>query len=510
MINFPRSSFTWKAHPWKPDPYYKWPGGFVGEHGQVYHVRFTLEARCVLRDSGGAELAELFLGAPCRSEYTIASENLFQIPSGEWRMPFSRSSIPTSAIAPASRARSPRKSVRVRWRMRIRITLSISAPIRHPRLEEVDALEDVDAIVASTFAGDAQNARSVYQDEASGIEVELEYPINVMNLNVDDGQYQVCTGPGTATGSGDLGWKRAMYIGCSSPMRPSRAATGWSLFCGVRCKPRPRSGRGSMQASGPRSAGIASIPIIHPPAIRPNGLSRWCTTRFGIWPRTTQCCGPIDFDLQRRLLMYRAAVIGLGWMGLLYDLAPRIGDRFEIDFIDDPAHAAVGHPSQISPLRPPTRLTRAIPPRHPARGITCGIGPRWTRSIASDRDRQAAESLCESAMGLRRSTRTPRPCCERSECLRSRSISLSTNTKYRAHFTLLFLFLHYLKYRRSFNPYSCQLSLKDCSLRVHTLELIEWSRWWVPALRPRCLCVAGRLPRRILRLREPRRCSQKG
>ena len=62
MINFSRSSFTWQAHPWKPDPYYKWPGGFVGEHGQVYHVRFTLEARCVLRDSGGAELAELFFG----------------------------------------------------------------------------------------------------------------------------------------------------------------------------------------------------------------------------------------------------------------------------------------------------------------------------------------------------------------------------------------------------------------------------------------------------------------
>ena len=33
--------------------------------GPVYHVRFTLEARCVLRDGGGAELTELFLGAPC-------------------------------------------------------------------------------------------------------------------------------------------------------------------------------------------------------------------------------------------------------------------------------------------------------------------------------------------------------------------------------------------------------------------------------------------------------------
>jgi len=33
---------------------------------------------------------------------------------------------------------------------------------------------------------------------------------------------------------------------------------------------------------------------------------------------------------------YRGAVIGLGWMGLLYDLAERIGDLFEIDDIDRP------------------------------------------------------------------------------------------------------------------------------------------------------------------------------
>jgi len=34
--------------------------------------------------------------------------------------------------------------------------------------------------------------------------------------------------------------------------------------------------------------------------------------------------------------MYRAAVIGLGWMGLLYDLAGRIPDRFEIGDTDRP------------------------------------------------------------------------------------------------------------------------------------------------------------------------------
>ncbi len=187
MINFSRSSFTWKAHPWEPDPFYKWSGGFVGEYGQAYHVRFTLESRCVLRDGDGAEVAELFLGAPCRSEYTIASENLFQIPSGEWRMAFSRSSIP----AIAQRSSTEAEEVQAR---------SLADAYQDYQIEirsypAADLLTEVDAITASTFACDAQNARSIYRDELSGLEVELEYPINVMNLNAADGQFQVCTGP---------------------------------------------------------------------------------------------------------------------------------------------------------------------------------------------------------------------------------------------------------------------------------------------------------------------------
>ena len=50
MIDFSRSTFTWHNHPWTPDPYYRYAGGFVGEQGQVYHVRFGLEASCEVRD----------------------------------------------------------------------------------------------------------------------------------------------------------------------------------------------------------------------------------------------------------------------------------------------------------------------------------------------------------------------------------------------------------------------------------------------------------------------------
>ena len=187
MINFPRSSFTWKAHPWQADPYYKWTGGFVGEDGQAYHVRFTLESRCLLRDSAGNELADLFMGAPCRSEYTIASENLFQVPSGEWRMAFSRSSIPVIAKWPST------EKEMVQAQPLAGAYQDYTIDIRS--YEGVDSLTAVGAIVDSTLACDAQNARSVYIDEASGIEVELEYPVNVMNINQADGEFQVCTGP---------------------------------------------------------------------------------------------------------------------------------------------------------------------------------------------------------------------------------------------------------------------------------------------------------------------------
>ena len=51
MIDFSRSTFTWHNHPWTPDPYYRYAGGFVGEPGQVYHVRFGLGSQ--LSDNTG-------------------------------------------------------------------------------------------------------------------------------------------------------------------------------------------------------------------------------------------------------------------------------------------------------------------------------------------------------------------------------------------------------------------------------------------------------------------------
>ncbi|MEE2657659.1 MAG: hypothetical protein VX733_04085 [Candidatus Latescibacterota bacterium] len=185
MIDFASSTFTWESHPWTPDPHYRWAGGFVGEPGQAYHVRFTLEARCKIEDHDGDPPSEFFLGAPCRSEYTIASRNLFQIPSGEWRMAFSRRSQVDIVSSDDARICSPRPLDEVFASHDIDIRERI--PVRE--------LWDADEIVEATLGKHPLNGLVVYTDADTGYTVTVEFPVNVMNLNRADGEWQICTGP---------------------------------------------------------------------------------------------------------------------------------------------------------------------------------------------------------------------------------------------------------------------------------------------------------------------------
>lgn len=186
MIDFSRSTFTWKTFPFAADPHYRWPGGFVGTPGQVYHVRFHLDARCLVRCEASGATEEIFLGAPCRSEYTIARRNLFQVPSDEWRLAFDATHSLPVARRPSDQveavAAAPLAQRFAEWRLDLR------------QYEEEDRLRETAAIVQATLAGDRLHGLTTYRD-GRGFEVTLEYPVNVMNLNAADGQFQVCTGP---------------------------------------------------------------------------------------------------------------------------------------------------------------------------------------------------------------------------------------------------------------------------------------------------------------------------
>ena len=187
MIAFHHSLFHWKAWPNKPDQYFKYAGGFVGKPGQIYQVRFNLEATCIVQDLKTEHITEIFLGAPCRTEYTIANRNLFQIPSDERRMAFSRTmSIPISRRP--SNEESPYRSKRLKEQF-----CSHDIDLRHYQSEQV--LTNTQEIVDATLNHHLINARVSYLDPAQDLKVILEFPVNLININDEDPEFQICTGP---------------------------------------------------------------------------------------------------------------------------------------------------------------------------------------------------------------------------------------------------------------------------------------------------------------------------
>ena len=187
MIDFPRSFFTWKTFPWQADPYYKYAGGFIGKEGDVRHVRFNLESRCTISDESAGKTTELFVGAPCRSEYTIPRRNFFQIPSDEFRMAFSRTHQIPIARTPGSEA----DPVAAR---------ELSASFQDHRICLKEYPHPIDLrggaqVVEATLANALLNARCAYRDPQNDLRVTVEYPVNLINVNREDAAFQVCTGP---------------------------------------------------------------------------------------------------------------------------------------------------------------------------------------------------------------------------------------------------------------------------------------------------------------------------
>ena len=187
MIDFPRSFFTWKTFPRQDDPYYKYAGGFIGKEGDVRHVRFNLESRCTISDSSGGQMAELFVGAPCRTEYTIPRRGFFQIPGGEFRMAFSRTHRIPIARRPSSESEAGGAQELSATFQEHSICLKANS---HPI--ELHASEQV---VEATLANALLNALCTYSDPQSNLRVTVEYPVNLINVNRKDATFQVCTGP---------------------------------------------------------------------------------------------------------------------------------------------------------------------------------------------------------------------------------------------------------------------------------------------------------------------------
>ncbi len=152
-----------------------------------------------MEDLDTGKKTDLYLGAPCRTEYTIARRNLFQIPSDEWRMAFSRSlSIPISRRPSTEPAETRGAPLEKQFQAHV-------IDIRHYGTEET--LANARDVVQATLDRDLMNGRIAYRESgqtgqqgqqgqpARNLKVTLEFPVDLININEEDAEFQVCTGP---------------------------------------------------------------------------------------------------------------------------------------------------------------------------------------------------------------------------------------------------------------------------------------------------------------------------
>ena len=124
---------------------------------------------------------------------------------------------------------------------------------------------------------------------------------------------------------------------------------------------------------------------------------------------------------------YSAAVIGLGWMGLLYDLAQRIGDRFEIEDTDRPTpeldvHRRFHHHDHPGDEGNPTSYSEALWSRPDTELVAAA--DRDTKRLDAFSERYGIDAVFTDAEAMLRE-------------VKPEIVAVATNTRHRADLTCL-------------------------------------------------------------------------
>jgi hypothetical protein len=180
MTDFSNSYISWDA-PYDPSDR-RVPGHMPWGNS----ARILVDARCTLLDGASEVIDELYLIAPCRGEWMYQEENLFQIPSAEFRLIYARDRYVQVGKKMIEDAERPGSRPSERFQS---LTFSIqSAP-------SSTELTTDDAVIAATLRNLPINAKTEIWDDASGLRAILEYPIRTMNYHVERRRFQVDTGP---------------------------------------------------------------------------------------------------------------------------------------------------------------------------------------------------------------------------------------------------------------------------------------------------------------------------
>lgn len=148
-------------------------------------ARILIDARCTIIDEKNEKVEELFLVAPCRTEWMYRETEMIQNPSGEYRVIFSqdRQLYVGKKIAEET-ARG--KSTSTSW---------FNTLVFDVDLVPAKVLETNEAVVEATIKRVPIVAKTEIVNAEKGLRAMLEYPIRTMNFHEERQRFQVDTGP---------------------------------------------------------------------------------------------------------------------------------------------------------------------------------------------------------------------------------------------------------------------------------------------------------------------------
>jgi hypothetical protein len=162
-------------------------------------ARILLDARCTITDTASGATDDFYLVAPCRTEWMYQDENLFQVPSGEYREAFSATRRLSFGKRMTTDGNLPRSVPAFRQQdtsaAPVRTTGLLSLKFAIRTFPEVTVLTTDAQVVAATQANLPLVGRTEIWDEGRHRRAVLEYPIKTMNIQTERQRFQVDTGP---------------------------------------------------------------------------------------------------------------------------------------------------------------------------------------------------------------------------------------------------------------------------------------------------------------------------
>jgi hypothetical protein len=146
-----------------------------------------LEARCLLTEEASGRSDEFFLIAACRTEWVYQEENLFQIPSREYRGIWSRERQMSTGYGIIDGGETNTSGRCVDQFTSLHFTVR-----KYP---EATALETDEAVVEATERELPIVAQTEIRDQERGLRAMIEYPVKTMNFHPERKRFQVDTGP---------------------------------------------------------------------------------------------------------------------------------------------------------------------------------------------------------------------------------------------------------------------------------------------------------------------------